>query len=136
MTQAVNISNTKIKIQVLYSHVNSVISKIHALRLAWLITDVFFLNSPLSKLYLKWSCSSVNILWPFFGQREIRNIIFNLYHTRAGFFFFFYSFQASSIERFHTPWVSEWKSLSHVHLFATPWTIQPVEFFRPEYWSG
>ena len=42
MTQAVNIANTKIKIQVLYSHVNSVISKIHALRLAWLITDVFF----------------------------------------------------------------------------------------------
>ena len=29
-----------------------------------------------------------------------------------------------------------WKSLSHVWLFATPWTIQSMEFSRPEYWSG
>ena len=28
------------------------------------------------------------------------------------------------------------KSLSHVRLFATPWTIQSVEFSRTEYWSG
>ena len=33
-------------------------------------------------------------------------------------------------------WVSEWKSLSRVWLFATPWTIQSMEFSRPEYWSG
>ena len=31
---------------------------------------------------------------------------------------------------------SEWKLLSHVRLFATPWTIQSMEFFRQEYWSG
>ena len=31
---------------------------------------------------------------------------------------------------------SEWKSLSRVLLFATPWTIQSMEFSRPEYWSG
>ena len=31
---------------------------------------------------------------------------------------------------------SEWKLLSHVWLFATPWTIQSMEFSRPEYWSG
>ena len=30
----------------------------------------------------------------------------------------------------------KWKWLSHVRLFSTPWTIQSVEFFRPEYWSG
>ena len=30
----------------------------------------------------------------------------------------------------------KWKSLSHVQLFATPWTIQSVKFSRPEYWSG
>ena len=30
----------------------------------------------------------------------------------------------------------KWKSLSHVHLFANPWTIQATEFSRPEYWSG
>ena len=29
-----------------------------------------------------------------------------------------------------------WKLLSHVRLFATPWTIQSMEFSRPEYWSG
>ena len=28
------------------------------------------------------------------------------------------------------------KSVSRVWLFATPWTIQPMEFSRPEYWSG
>ena len=27
-------------------------------------------------------------------------------------------------------------SLSRVQLFVTPWTIQSVEFSRPEYWSG
>ena len=28
------------------------------------------------------------------------------------------------------------KSLSHVFgLFATPWTVQSVEFSRPDYWS-
>ena len=36
-------------------------------------------------------------------------------------------------------WASpKWKlkSLSCVQLFATPWTIQSMEFSRPEYWSG
>ena len=28
----------------------------------------------------------------------------------------------------------KWKSLSHVQLFATLWTIQSMEFSRPEYW--
>ena len=30
----------------------------------------------------------------------------------------------------------KWKSLSFVQLFATPWTLQSMEFSRPEYWSG
>ena len=29
-----------------------------------------------------------------------------------------------------------WKSLSRVGLYVTPWTIEPMEFSRPEYWSG
>ena len=29
-----------------------------------------------------------------------------------------------------------WKSLSLVRLFATPWTIQCMEFSKPEYWNG
>ena len=30
----------------------------------------------------------------------------------------------------------KWKSLSHVWLFEILWTIQSMEFSRPEYWSG
>ena len=30
----------------------------------------------------------------------------------------------------------KWTSFSHVCLFATPWTIESMEFSRPEYWSG
>ena len=30
----------------------------------------------------------------------------------------------------------KWKLLGHVQLFAIPWTIQSMEFSRPEYWSG
>ena len=33
------------------------------------------------------------------------------------------------------PW-TKWKLLCHVQLFATPSTIQSMEFSRPEYWSG
>ena len=36
------------------------------------------------------------------------------------------------------PWPVDikWKLLIRVQLFATPWTIQSMEFSRPEYWSG
>ena len=30
----------------------------------------------------------------------------------------------------------KWKSLSRVRLFVTPWTLQSMEFSRPEYWDG
>ena len=30
----------------------------------------------------------------------------------------------------------KWKLLSHIWLFVTPWTIQAMEYSRPEYWSG
>ena len=42
------------------------------------------------------------------------------------------------ISRNSNQWRSEvkWKLLSHVWLFATPWTIQSMEFSRPEDWSG
>ena len=30
---------------------------------------------------------------------------------------------------------SEWKSLSHIGLYETQWTIQSMEFSRPEHWS-
>ena len=37
---------------------------------------------------------------------------------------------------FFGTWKVKWKLLSRVWLFATPWTIQSMEFSRPEYWSG
>ena len=30
----------------------------------------------------------------------------------------------------------KWKSFSRFQLFVTPWTLQSMEFSRPEYWSG
>ena len=30
----------------------------------------------------------------------------------------------------------KWKLLSHIWLFATPWTVWSMEFSGPEYWSG
>ena len=36
----------------------------------------------------------------------------------------------------YTEWKCKWKSLGCVQLFATPWTIQSMEFSRSEYWSG
>ena len=48
-----------------------------------------------------------------------------------------------SIHIFMDNWVvpvwtvmSKWKSLSRVWLFVIPWTVQSMEFSRPEYWSG
>ena len=32
--------------------------------------------------------------------------------------------------------MKKWKLLSHVWLFVTSWTMQSMEFSRPEYWSG
>ena len=33
-------------------------------------------------------------------------------------------------------WEWKWKLLSCVQFFVTQWTIQSMEFSRPEYWSG
>ena len=37
---------------------------------------------------------------------------------------------------FSSTTVSKWKLLSHVWVFASPWTIQSMQFSRPEYYSG
>ena len=42
--------------------------------------------------------------------------------------------QSESAIRIHEK--RKWKLLSHVRLCATPWSIQTMEFSRPEYWSG
>ena len=33
-------------------------------------------------------------------------------------------------------WKRKWKSLSTVRLLEAAWTVQSMEFSRPEYWSG
>ena len=38
--------------------------------------------------------------------------------------------------RGHKPRNVKWKLPSHVRLFATPWTVQYMEFSRLEYWRG
>lgn len=45
MTHTANISNTKIKVQAVYSHMNSMINKTPVLGLAWLTTDVLFIKT-------------------------------------------------------------------------------------------
>ena len=46
--------------------------------------------------------------------------------------------QSTGSHRVRHNWVTKWKwkLLSPVRLFVTPWTIQSMEFSRPEYWSG
>ena len=47
-------------------------------------------------------------------------------------------YKANSVMK--TQWLAcsavKWKSLGCVRLFATAWTIQSMEFSRPEYWRG
>ena len=46
----------------------------------------------------------------------------------------FKQFWAGLIPLLHEKW--KWKSVSCVWLFETPWTMQSIEFSRPEYWNG
>ena len=52
-----------------------------------------------------------------------------------------------NIQSIHQWWISsiysyiytsiwKWKSPTLVHLFGSPWSIESMEFSRPEYWSG
>ena len=43
--------------------------------------------------------------------------------------------QVSQQRRIHYHLKWKWRSLGFVWLFVTPWTIQSMEFSRPEYWS-
>ena len=44
--------------------------------------------------------------------------------------------ESDTTEQLHCHFQVKWKSLSHVQFFATPWTIQSMEFSRPESWNG
>ena len=48
-----------------------------------------------------------------------------------------WEFKTTLIDVLRAPVIEvKWKSLSRVRLFMTPWTTQPMELSRPEYWSG
>ena len=49
-------------------------------------------------------------------------------------FFSTQPFHGPTLTSIHDYW--KWKLLSRVWLFVTPWTIQSMEFSRPEDWSG
>ena len=53
---------------------------------------------------------------------------FHITHVSISILSYIFIFCLSSSEK--------WKLLSRVWLFVTPWTIQFIEFSRPEYWSG
>ena len=55
-------------------------------------------------------------IWLLKGKREVRWV------------------GARKIKKFDYKARSE--TLCHVRLFVTPWTIQSMEFSRPEYWGG
>ena len=63
---------------------------------------------------------------------------FHVFSVSPRFPFLFFSTQKKQ----NIAWVSEWvKSLSHVQLFPTPWTVADqippsMGFSRQEYWSG
>ena len=78
---------------------------------------------------LEWAViSSRGSSWPRDGTQvsQIAGRFFTIWATRKPTFHLTYY---SSLFFFL-------KSLSLVWLFATPWTIQSMEFSRPEYWSG
>ena len=74
----------------------------------------------------KWCWASFHVyvchLYVFFRKMSVK--IFCPFLNWIGYFFHIVVYEV------------KWKLLSRVRLFTTPWTIQSVEFFRPEYWSG
>ena len=81
--------------------------------------------------------------WASLGQSLLGSLLLSLgsWCTRC-FVCPLHEFVSPVLCKFSQLWVSEWvKSLSHVWLFATAWTIayqapQSMEFSRQEYWSG
>ena len=72
-------------------------------------------------------CSSLQLLWTFL---VMSNPLISLDETET--------YVLPQVTQQMSTWVSgeKWKSLSRIRLFVTPWTIQSMEFSRPEYWSG
>ena len=104
-------------------------------RPCWFLIQVFLGYKPLTGLSWQFECihqlhhkcwhvsaEEKKILKCSYRKIICKNSLQFLY------FFFFFLFLVFSL-MIHV------KQLSYVRLFATPWTIQPMEFSRPEYWS-
>ena len=89
--------------------------------------------SHLGKLHYFWPVTFTPSLFllSFLGS-NLHNFRFIFSHSSlklCSFRFFQFCFLCTLF------WKWKWKSLSRVWLFATPWTIQSMEFSRSEYWS-
>ena len=63
------------------------------------------------------------------GSQRVRHEQLNWKHRRN-----IMDKQVTNKQSFPLKW--KWKFLSCVRLFGTSWTLQSMEFSRPEYWSG
>ena len=84
---------------------------------------------------LQYSCHGQRNLMGYssWGCKELGTIEWVYMHTQTHTHIFIW--QRTVKGRFWTiTW--KWKSLSCVWLIVTPWTIQSMEFSRPEHWSG
>ena len=70
----------------------------------------------------------------FFAHLGIKLFVFCCWLGILYVFWILISYQICKYKYFLPSW--KWKSHSQVRLFATPRTIQSMEFSRPEYWSG
>ena len=77
--------------------------------------------------------------WPIFGSAKKSTLINTSLHTRnyAKYYKNIKFHQTLTLNQLlSTGKIVKWKSLSRVWLFVTPWTIQSMEFSRPEYRGG
>ena len=92
-------------------------------RIYLIFLNIFHVNRRYTCYKICMCFSLINLFWCTYilclsqESRRLKEKLFLLHYK--GFF-----------------WVSEWKFLSCVWLFAIPWTIQFMVFSRPEYWSG
>ena len=114
-------------------------------KLAWRILSILCYYVKWVQLYgilnLVWHCPSLGLEWKLtfsnpVGMLRLPNLL--TYWVQHFNIVIFYGFN-SSAEILSPPLallVVKWKSLSSFWFFATPWTIKPMEFSRPDYWSG
>ena len=69
----------------------------------------------------------------FFPFKRLSRVFSSTTNQKHQFFGTQPSWSNSHVHEYWKNHGSEWKSLSHIRLFATPWSIQSMEFSRPEH---